>query len=318
MNRDLRSFPGSWRHEAQACHVAAAVVASSVIGAGAMSYSASKAAKAQTKAANQANQTVQQAQTQIRSDLLPYNQAGQAATGSLNRLLGLSTNAPGGGVSAPDWSTYLNSDPALMGEYNKVASSFGNDPNAYAQWHWQNFGQAEGRNLPMLGGASGGAQGGGPNAIQASLESLPGYQFARTQGLKATQNAAAARGLGVSGAALKGAAKFATGLADQTYGDQVNRLQNVATMGQNAAAQTGSLATQNAGTISNNITGIGNAQAAANIATGNAASSVANTIGNLAMTNAILKSNGGSGIYGNNGAKGSSSLMAAQNYTGQY
>jgi hypothetical protein len=281
--------------------VAAAIVGSAVVGAGASAYSASKASKAQTKAANAANQTVQQANAQVRQDLLPYNQAGQAATSSLNRLLGLSTSAPGGGVAAPDWSAYLNSDPALMAEYGKVASSFGNDPAAYAQWHYQNYGQNEGRQLPMVGGAQGAAGGVGPNAIQASLESLPGYQFARTQGLKATQNAAAARGLGVSGAALKGAAKFATGLADQTYGDQVNRLQNVATMGQNAAAQTGSLATQNAGTISNNMLGIGNAQAASSIAMGNAASSAANTIGNLAMTNAILKSNGGTGIYGARG-----------------
>lgn len=303
MDRDLRSFPGQWRQEAQVCRVAAAIVGSAVVGAGVSAYSANKAAKAQTNAANQANQTVQQTNAQIRQDLLPYNQAGQAATSSLNRLLGLSTGGTGtttGGVSAPDWGSYLSSNPDLMTEYNRVRGDFGNDPNAYAQWHYQHYGQAEGRQLPMIGGSSTATSGGtvGPNSIQASLESLPGYQFARTQGLKATQNAAAARGLGVSGAAIKGAAKFATGLADQTYGDQVNRLQGVATMGQNAAAQTGSLATQNASTISNNITGAGNAQAAGNIAAGNAASGVANTIGNLAMTNAILKSNGGTGIYG--------------------
>lgn len=57
---------------------------------------------------------------------------------------------------------------------------------------------------------------------QATLESLPGYQFTKTQGLKAVQNSAAARGLGVSGAALKGAATFATGLADSTYTNQFN------------------------------------------------------------------------------------------------
>lgn len=307
MDRDLRSFPGQWRHGANVCRVAAAVVGSAVIGAGTSAYSASKAAKAQTKAANQANQTVQQTQAQIRNDLLPYNQAGQAATASLNRLLGLSTGTGSAGttgtVSAPDWAGYLSANPDVRAGFNnQVSKDFGGDINAYAQWHWQNYGQHEpGRNLPMIGGSAAtaaGVGGAGSNAIQASLESLPGYQFARTQGLKATQNAAAARGLGVSGAAMKGAAKFATGLADQTYGDQVGRLQNVATMGQNAAAQTGSLATQNAGTISNNITGIGNAQAAGSIAAGNAASNVASTIGNLAMTNAILKSNGGTGIYG--------------------
>lgn len=303
MNRDLRSLPRH-RHENGICAVAAAIVGAAVVGGGATAYAANKGAKAQTKAANQANQTLQQTQGQIREDLLPYNQAGQAATGSLNRLLGLSGgtgSGASGGVSAPDWSGYLAANPDVAQSFNgQVSKDFGGDIGAYAQWHYQHYGQGEGLQLPMIGGAQGGAGGGiaGPNQIQASLESLPGYQFARTQGLKGVQNAAAARGLGVSGAALKGAAKFATGLADSTYGDQINRLQGVANMGENAAAQTGSYATQNAGNISNNILGIGNANAAASIAGGNAVSNVANTIGNLAMTNAILKSNGGGGIYG--------------------
>jgi hypothetical protein len=89
---------------------------------------------------------------------------------------------------------------------------------------------------------------------QETLEKTPGYQFNLTQGLKATQNSAAARGLGTSGAALKGAATFATGLADSTYQNQFNlentnrtnaynRLMGVAQLGANAAAQTGQAGT---------------------------------------------------------------------------
>lgn len=55
------------------------------------------------------------------------------------------------------------------------------------------------------------------------LESSPGFRFARDQGLKAVQNGYAARGLGVSGAALKGAARYATGLADTTYQNMANQ-----------------------------------------------------------------------------------------------
>ena len=55
---------------------------------------------------------------------------------------------------------------------------------------------------------------------QATMEATPGYQFALSQGLKSTQNAAAAKGLGVSGAAMKGAGEYATGLANQTYKDR--------------------------------------------------------------------------------------------------
>jgi hypothetical protein len=60
---------------------------------------------------------------------------------------------------------------------------------------------------------------------EADLQNTPGYQFQLAQGLKATQAAAAARGLGVSGASLKGAATFATGLADSNYQNQFNNAQ---------------------------------------------------------------------------------------------
>lgn len=61
-----------------------------------------------------------------------------------------------------------------------------------------------------------------PAARQAALEATPGYQFTLDQGLKATQNGFAAQGLASSGAAMKGAATFATGLADSTYQQQLN------------------------------------------------------------------------------------------------
>jgi hypothetical protein len=70
-----------------------------------------------------------------------------------------------------------------------------------------------------------------PNApqpmTQAQLEQTPGYQFNLSQGLKAAQSAAAAKGLGVSGAALKGAATYATGLADSTYQNQFANAQQI-------------------------------------------------------------------------------------------
>lgn len=84
----------------------------------------------------------------------------------------------------------------------------------------------------------------------AQLEQTPGYQFALQQGQEATQNGYAARGLGVSGAALKGAANYASGLADQTYMNQANLynqnrqitgnlLTGVSGMGQQAATTAG-------------------------------------------------------------------------------
>jgi len=125
---------------------------------------------------------------------------------------------------------------------------------------------------------------------QATLEKTPGYQFNLTQGLKGVTNSAAARGLGTSGAALKGAATFATGLADSTYQQQFanaqtnqanayNRLKALVDTGENASAQTGTAGTAAANTAAGAQIGAGNAQAAAANATGSAISNTANGIG---------------------------------------
>jgi hypothetical protein len=140
-----------------------------------------------------------------------------------------------------------------------------------------------------------------PQMTQAQLEATPGYQFTLGQGLKATQSAAAAKGLGVSGAALKGAATYATGLADKTYLDQFNaaqqrfgdylnlntgqqgnltnqfnRLNSVATLGANAAAGLGSQGTQAAANQGNYLNAAGIDQAQGVQGVGNAFASGAN------------------------------------------
>jgi hypothetical protein len=143
---------------------------------------------------------------------------------------------------------------------------------------------------------------------QENLEATPGYQFNLSQGLKATQNSAAARGLGLSGAAFKGAATFATGLADSTYKsqfdmDQANKtnaytkLLGVSSMGANAATGTATNNTFLSNAIGNNLTGAGNAQAAAYMTGANGIASGVNSIANGYMQNQLL--NGG--MYGNAG-----------------
>ncbi len=119
------------------------------------------------------------------------------------------------------------------------------------------------------------------NFDNAWLENTPGYAFALKQGLKAVQNSAAARGLGTSGAALKGASQFATGLADQTYGSQVerelaqreqrfNQLMSTAQLGGNAAATTGQGALGTGQQVANNLIGGAAAQGAGLVGGANA------------------------------------------------
>lgn len=74
---------------------------------------------------------------------------------------------------------------------------------------------------------------------QATLAQTPGYQFAKTQGLDATKNAATASGMALSGNTLQALDTYSTGLADTTYQQAVGNAQNAVTIGQNAAAGTG-------------------------------------------------------------------------------
>lgn len=134
---------------------------------------------------------------------------------------------------------------------------------------------------------------------QANLEATPGYQWTRDQGLKSVQSAAAAKGLGLSGAAMKEAARFATGLADSTYktqfdidqtnkGNAFNRLMDVTKLGANAAAQTGQMGVQSAQNAGNNLTSAGNAAAAGTIGSTNALVGGLNNAAGLYQTYSLL------------------------------
>lgn len=215
--------------------VAAAVIGSSVLSAGAGIYASQSAASQQKKAAANAIATQRGMYDQTRADLLPFEQAGASA---LNPLMKLAT--------------------------------------------------------------------GDPRQVQSQLEQLPGYQFTNTQGLKAVQNSAAARGLGSSGAALKGAANFATGLANSTYGDQFNRLLGLSQLGSGAASSLGGFATATGQGIAGSQIGAGNAGAAGTIGGANAVSGGLNSISNYYLTNSLLTKLSGAGQAGEGGGGGPS------------
>jgi hypothetical protein len=98
----------------------------------------------------------------------------------------------------------------------------------------------------------------------SNLQNTPGYQFQLQQGLQATQNQMTASGLGNSGAAMKGASNYATGLAGTYFQNaynnalstyqtnrqntlyQIGALQNMAGQGQQAQEYIGSTGMQGA------------------------------------------------------------------------
>lgn len=138
-----------------------------------------------------------------------------------------------------------------------------------------------------------------PWAQQEALEATPGYQFALSQGLRAGQNRLAAQGLGRSGAAVRGAEEYATGLADQTYGNQFDRywaerknigntLGSIVSGGQSAANQTGNLGYQAANAAGGYSVGAAQAGGAGLIGATNALGGGLNAIQNMYMNNQLM------------------------------
>ena len=151
---------------------------------------------------------------------------------------------------------------------------------------------------------------------EANLEQTPGYQFTLQQGLQSVQNSNIAQGLGESGAALKGAATFATGLADNTYQQQFNNqwtnqqnafndLESLTNTGESAAAGVGTAASNAGNQISSAQIGSGNAAAAASNATGGAVNNLTNSVAGYAAYN---------GLYG--GSQGGSNNPITQQVQG--
>jgi len=168
----------------------------------------------------------------------------------------------------------------------------------------------------------------------AQLQATPSYQFNLQQGTAATQASAAARGLGVSGAALKGASNYASGLASSTYQNAFNQnqaaytdasqqfanqttaqntafnqLQGTVNTGQNAANTLANYGQQSQNAISGAYGNIGTAQAAGDIGQ-------ANGYASALMGGASLLSNGLGSVGGIGGLSGY--VSAAGQYLNPY
>jgi hypothetical protein len=296
--------------------VGGAILGAGVLSAGASLIGSSQASNAANKSANL--QAGQQATT--RGDLLPYNQIGQNAFQTISNNQGLYAGTNNYIDEAQNYHDAASNDANLAQSQSNAAQQLGQGP-----------------------------------AGQAQLEALPGYQFTLAQGLQANQNAMAAKGLGVSGAAMKGAATYATGLANQTYGDQFNRLMqgaaftagtgtsfsnlsgtalnenaayqgnltnsfnrllNTAQLGENAASTTGTTGQAAAASQGNFTTAAGQAQAAGTVGIGSAATGGVN---NYLTYSALNNLTGGNGVAGSNGSVNgntdTAAMIAAQNAT---
>src|SRR5579875_155479 len=166
----------------------AALIGGGISGVGSLfggimgSDAATKAAKIQAQAAQQSEQLQESEFQTIESQLSPFMTAGTSAVNNLSDLLGMTGTT--GNVLGARYPLQFN-PLGMMGPGGQTGT-------------------------PVAG-----------RRLLNWLKQTPGYRFTLNQGLESTQNAFAAQGLGSSGAALKGAANYAEGLANTTYNQQL-------------------------------------------------------------------------------------------------
>lgn len=122
---------------------------------------------------------------------------------------------------------------------------------------------------------------GGPGAAQQFLQMDPGYGFRLSEGLKALERGAAARGGLISGNALRAAQRYGQDLASQEFGQAYNRLAGLANIGPAAAGVMNTLG-QNYATGAGNIYGaMGQTAGQAQLARGSIYGNMLNQLGGI-------------------------------------
>lgn len=130
----------------------------------------------------------------------------------------------------------------------------------------------------------------GPDQFKENLD--PGYQFRLQQGAQGVMNGAASGSGSLSGPALKALMDYNQASASGEFNNSFNRFQtqqgnifqrltSLATLGQNAAANTGAQGVATGANIGANIVGAGNAAAAGQVGQANAVSGALSDLGSI-------------------------------------
>lgn len=236
----------------------------SIVGGIIQSNAASDAQSAQERAAAQARRDQKNAferQVQLQA---PFRQGGLTALSRYMTLLGLEPpTVYAGGTMKPPSLTDANGKPLTGNALRRARENMGLPPELYVNPNDPNFGKYS-RDFGM-----------------ADFEADPGYAFRLSEGMKALDASAAARGGLLSGNTLRGALKYGQDQASQEYTNafnryQLNRRNQLAPLetlfgGAHDSANTLSSAAGNLGNqLASNSYQLGNVQAAGSIARGDA------------------------------------------------
>lgn len=251
--------------------IGAAIAGAAVVGAGASVISGNKAAKAQKQAAQQSADIERYMYDTSRADYAPYREVGQGALYKLADMYGVSRpmDVPAGTVTAGPTASGVPTGGLIGSAMGRFGGGF------------------PGSTTPAAAPATQYTPG------YSGFEASPGYQFRLSEGLKAAERSAAARGILGSGATLKALQRYGEGLASSEYENYANRLAALAGVGQTATAGTAAVGSQAAGGIAQAYQNAGNARASAYQNTGQA---ISNTAGGLASAYLYNKGFGGGGL----------------------
>lgn len=164
--------------------------------------------------------------------------------GGLGGIFGGSNTADAARQNQKAYKSLLNQGTAAIDTGNTQATGYLNDANDL----WKGLAGESGglSGLNLYGDALGVNGASGTQRAQDAFTTSPGYQFSLDQGLDALNRTASARGSLNSGQTGLDTIKYATGLANNEYGNWLNNLSGYG--GQQAGIYTGAIGGQ-AGTL---------------------------------------------------------------------
>lgn len=254
--------------------ITGALIGGTVLSSLAGASSANKAAKAQERAANQANETERYVFDRSVELTEPQRRTGNNALAALAFELGIGPGPSSQPVDLPEIQQ-IDEQLAATPRYNIQMDEPGAAARAISQ--------------PVLPGQTvssfrvGDATFDTREAAESYRNSLapndfshggfqasPSYEFQRNEGLKALERMASARGMRLGSGTLKNAARFSSNLAANEYGNYLNRLAGVAGVGQTATGQQLAAGQSYATSFGQNSMAAGNARASGYINQNNA------------------------------------------------
>ena len=266
---------------------------------------AKKAANVQADAAREAQVANERALERQIALQEPFRQAGLTAQQQIMQLLGL-----GAPPSAPGATVDVRQNPSAYGlRAVNIPAIFGGEPSTIytdAEGNFVSDIDAYAAQNPVAAPTP--AAGAPPSEFGSlarpfsaeQFQADPGYAFRQSEGMKALERSAAARGGLLSGGTLKGIQRFGQDLASQEYGNAFNRyqiersarlnpLQSLMGSGQSATnVMTG--ATGQAGqNEAANLYGAGQARASGYVGSANALGGALSSIGQAAASYPLLQ-----------------------------